>query len=89
MLKGGFNQNAKQNNRHLTGIRNLDDHIIYKRNRSINFSDTGEEDTVCKRMHEDEEKYIPSVVVTTRRSTMMTRTSWRAVSLTHTFCRCL
>ena len=40
-------------------------------------------------MHEDEEKYIPSVVVTTRRSTMMTRTSWRAVSLTHTFCRCL
>ena len=57
MLKGGFNQNALQKT---TSYRDLDDHVIYKRTRPIVSSDTGEEDTVHKRMREDEEEYRPS-----------------------------
>jgi hypothetical protein len=37
-----------------------DDHVIYKRTRPIDSSDTGEEDIVCKRMCEDEAEYSPS-----------------------------
>jgi hypothetical protein len=102
----------KRNVKKPTYYRDLDDHVIIKRTRPIDSSDTGEEDTVHKRMREDKVEYSPSgggdneeennkddedkarrstvpVAVTTRRSTTMTRTSWRAVSLTHAFCRCL
>ena len=40
-----------------TSYRDLDNHVIYKRTRSIDSSDTGEEDNVHKRMHEDKEEY--------------------------------
>ena len=43
-----------------TSYRDLDNHVIYKRTRSIDSSDTGEEDTVRKRLCEDEEEYRPS-----------------------------
>ncbi len=43
----------------MTSYRDLDDHVIYKRTRPIDSSDTGEEDTVSKRMDEQVE-YIPS-----------------------------
>jgi hypothetical protein len=43
-----------------TSYRDLDDHVIYKRTRPVNSSDTGEEDTVHKRMREDEKEYRPS-----------------------------
>jgi len=43
-----------------TSYRDLDNHVIYKRTRSIDSSDTGEEDTVRKRLREDEEEYRPS-----------------------------
>ena len=36
-----------------TSYRVLDNHVIYRRTRPIDSSDTGEEDTVCKRMRED------------------------------------
>ena len=49
-------RNAKKT----TSYRDLDDHIIFKRTRPINSSDTGEEDIVHKRMREDEEEYSPS-----------------------------
>ena len=44
----------------MTSYRDLDDHVIFKRTRPIDSSDTGEEDTVCKRMREDEAEYSPS-----------------------------
>ncbi len=50
----------KHNAKLPTSYRDLDDHVIYKRARPIDSSDTGEEDTVCKRMREDEEEYRPS-----------------------------
>ena len=49
MLKGGPTRNAKKT----TSYRDLDEHVIYKRTRPIDSSDTGEEDTVRKRMRED------------------------------------
>ena len=58
MLKGGFNRHAMEK---MTSYRDLDDHVIYKRTRPIDSSDTGEEDTVRKRMPEDDEEYRPSV----------------------------
>jgi hypothetical protein len=42
-----------------TSYRDLDDHVIYKRTRPINSSDTGEEDIVRKIMHEDQAEYSP------------------------------
>ena len=42
----------------MTSYRDLADPVIYKRTRSINSSDTGEEDTGSKRM--DEAEYSPS-----------------------------
>jgi hypothetical protein len=50
----------KRNPKKTTSYRDLDDHVIVKRTRSIDSSDTGEEDTVCKRMREDEAEYSPS-----------------------------
>ncbi len=50
----------KHNAKLPTSYRDLDDHVIYKRARPIDSSDTGEEDTVRKRMHEDEVEYRPS-----------------------------
>jgi hypothetical protein len=49
----------KCNPKKTTSYRDLDDHVIIKRTRSIDSSDTGEEDTVCKRMREDEVEYSP------------------------------
>ena len=49
-------RNAKKT----TSYRDLDDHVIYKRTRPIDYSDTGEEDIVRKIMHEDEAEYSPS-----------------------------
>jgi len=43
-----------------TSYRDLDEHVIYKRTRPIDSSDTGEEDTVRKRMCDDKEEYRPS-----------------------------
>jgi len=43
----------KRNAKKTTSYRDLDDHVIYKRTRPIDSSDTGEEDTVRKRMRED------------------------------------
>jgi hypothetical protein len=44
----------------MTSYRDLDFHVIFKRTRPIDSSDTGEEDIVCKRMREDEAEYSPS-----------------------------
>jgi len=44
----------------MTSYRDLDDHVIFKRTQPIISSDTGEEDIVRKRMHEDEAEYSPS-----------------------------
>ena len=86
MLKGGFNRNAMQNNQHLTGIlttmsstRDINSSIILTRERW----------TLSARECVRTRRSTHPVVATTRRSTTRTRTSWRAVSLTHTFCRCL
>jgi len=86
MLKGGFNRNAIKKKRHLTGIlatmsstRELDPSILLTRERR----------TLSARGCVMTRRSTDPVAVTTRRSTTMTRTSWRAVSLTHTFCRCL
>ena len=49
-------RNAKK----MTSYRDLDFHVIFKRTRPIDSSDTGEEDIVCKRMREDEAEYSPS-----------------------------
>ena len=49
-------RNAKKT----TSYRDLDDHVIFKRTRPIDSSDMGEEDTVRKRMGEDEAEYSPS-----------------------------
>ena len=48
-------RNAKKT----TSYRDLDDHVIYKRTRPINSSDTGEEDIVRTIMHEDQAEYSP------------------------------
>jgi hypothetical protein len=52
----------KRNAKLPTSYKDLDDHVIYKtRTPPIeSSSDTGEEDTVRKRMHEDESEYSPS-----------------------------
>jgi hypothetical protein len=50
----------KRNAKQPTSYKDIDDHVIYKRTRPIDSSDTGEEDVVCKRMREDEAEYIPS-----------------------------
>ena len=43
-----------------TSYRELDDHVIIERTQPIDSSDTGDEDTVHKRMREDETEYSPS-----------------------------
>jgi hypothetical protein len=43
----------KRNAKKTTSYRDLDNHVIYKRTQPIDSSDTGEEDTVRKRMRED------------------------------------
>jgi hypothetical protein len=58
MLKGGSNQ--KSNAKKPTSYRELDDHVIIERTQPIDSSDTGDEDTVHKRMREDEAEYSPS-----------------------------
>jgi hypothetical protein len=58
MLKGKFNQNAMK--KKTTSYKDLDNHVIYKRTRSIDSSNTGDEDTVSKRIEEDEAEYCPS-----------------------------
>ena len=50
----------KRNVKKPTYYRDLDDHVIIKRTRPIDSSDTGEEDTVHKRMREDKVEYSPS-----------------------------
>ena len=50
----------KRNAKQPTSYRDFDDHVIYKRTRPIDSSDTGEEDIVRKRMHEDKAEYSPS-----------------------------
>jgi hypothetical protein len=51
----------KRNAKLPTSYKDLDDHVIYKtRTPPIESSDTGEEDTVCKRMREDKAEYSPS-----------------------------
>jgi len=50
----------KRNAKNTTSYRDLDNHVIYKRTRPINSSDTGKEDTIRKRMREDEAEYSPS-----------------------------
>jgi hypothetical protein len=54
MLKGGFNQNAMQKSRHLTGIL-----TTMSSTRELDPIDSSE-DTVCKRMREDDAEYSPS-----------------------------
>ena len=75
----------KRNAKLPTSYKDLDDHVIYKRTRPIDSSDTGEEDTVRKRMREDEEEYRPSGGDDEEEYD----DDWRLVSLTHTFCRYL
>jgi hypothetical protein len=50
----------KRNAKKPTSYRDLDDHVIIKRTRPIDSSDTGEEYTVHKRIREDEAEYSPS-----------------------------
>ena len=50
----------KRNAKKPTSYRDLDDHVIIKRTQPIDSPDTGEEDTVHKRMFEDEAEYSPS-----------------------------
>jgi hypothetical protein len=62
------------------------------REDKVEYSPSGGGDNEEENNKDDEDKARRSTVpvaVTTRRSTTMTRTSWRAVSLTHAFCRCL
>ena len=75
-----------QNNQHLTGIlttmsstRELNPSILLTRERR----------TLSARECVRTRRSTYPVAATMRRSTTRTRTSWRAVSLTHTFCRCL
>jgi hypothetical protein len=77
-------RNAKK--RHLTGIlttmsssRELDPSILLTRERR----------TLSARECMRTRWSTAQAEATMRRSTMRMRTSWRAVSLTHTFCRCL
>ena len=49
----------KHNVTKLTSYRDLADPVIYKRTRPIDSFDTGEEDTVSKRMGEYEAEYSP------------------------------
>ena len=50
----------KRNAKKPTSYRDLDDHVIIERTQPIDSSDMGDEDTVHKRMREDEAEYSPS-----------------------------
>ena len=69
----------KRNAKQPTSYKDLDDHVIL----------TQERRTLSAREYARTMRSTDPVAVTARRSTTMTRRSWRAVSLIHTFCRCL
>jgi hypothetical protein len=50
----------KRNAKKPTSYRDLDDHVIFERTQPIDSSDTVDEDTVHKRLREEEAEYSPS-----------------------------
>ncbi len=77
-------RNAKK----MTSYRDLDDHVIFKRTQPIDFSDIGEENIVRKRICEDVAESSPSRG-DDEEEYDRDEDERRAVSSTHTFCRCL